>query len=1082
MNILWSFGNPMMILTLGFISAGFLFLVLGFAKAEGRAERPGLAPHAYREDFESGELKAWASYPPNQDTAYDPYVYPGRIQPGEAGRCLIVKCEPPWNQDQSLGAVKLLDLYLDAGFSVKFRYFLKTANPVGEIQVHLPLADGRRLVVGRKSPRLNAWTDVQLTWKDLLEQGQVGPSDSLLRLTALAIVAGVPAADPDMPIFLGLDDVEVCGLREMPFEFTEPQMTTLAEWPERIPLRHFRRGEALRIAGTFGFAPGTVELTVAPFTDREMAIITTPLRAGAGGLWKTAEIVLDGAAFPPGLYRGVVTARDEDRLLSSTPFAIFLESPDGPWTHPRVIVDARELARFRARFLSPAYAPVLERFLSRAKTYRELVRFEKVVYDIDQFPEKDWTASLPAWYKNRFMTYREALLTNSVTYTSGQDQAAGPFIKTLLLKLAAWPGWNHPWMEARGFHTYYPLGEFADAFATAYDAVFGLMSEEERRSVREGLLRNYVQPAFTTYVEHNQVTSNSSNWISHIAGGALISLLAMAHDDAALADLEPWLTGFLLKMHKYIATVVGREGSYGEGFRYYNFAMQSFARTLPPLERLFNIDLSGPLAGSHQETLWTTIVPRNISFGFGDTESYLKQEAQAWWIGTENGPMNSWAWLLEKTRDPHLAWLYRGLKEFDTVQEVVHETADIPAHEPSSLGTVRFFPEVGTAVFKSGWQEEDFCFVFRSGPFFNHQHLDQGSFYLADRGEVFLEERYDGEHHYYDDPVYRSHAIQPISHNTILLDRNPQSQKVGDPKGFAPGLNDQARLENYLDAEGLAFATGDIGRLYREKVRGLRRHMLFIKPRLLVLIDEALPADRDVELNLLFHTRWKKDIGIGPESVSFGKPGGTLYLFPLLPEKGTLEVFREPHFLYQYAAQPLIERGYLQISAPTKGRRLILANLLISNKQGEAPPVIGITAREEAATVRFPGAGGDWRLAVTRGGSVSLEDWAGDGLLLALDPRGGLFTAEATFVARNGARVVESPAKFAGQLRHSAAGFSGVFRLPADAVMKINSGGRPARVLLNGRPPDRITFSPETGGLSLACAAGETKIEVTHER
>ena len=103
-------------------------------------------------------------------------------------------------------------------------------------------------------------------------------------------------------------------------------------------------------------------------------------------------------------------------------------------------------------------------------------------------------------------------------------------------------------------------------------------------------------------------------------------------------------------MHKYIDRLRA-DGSYGEGFRYYNFAMQSFARTLPALLRLFHVDLAGPLSGSHQETLWTSIVQRNISFGFGDTESYLKQEAQAWWIGTENGSMNSWSWLLERPSD-----------------------------------------------------------------------------------------------------------------------------------------------------------------------------------------------------------------------------------------------------------------------------------------------------------------------------------------------------------------------------------------------------------------------------------------------
>ncbi len=1069
-------------LTLGLFSAAALLLLAAcLTKTEREANRSALASHTYREDFASGELRGWASYPPNQDTAYDPYIYPGKIRPRDPARCLVVKCEPPWNEDQSFGTVKLLEMFLDPSFSVKFRYFLKTPNWVGELRVHLPLADGRRLTFRRNDPPLNVWTDLELTWKGLVGQGQLDPGDDLLALTALAVTAEVPAADPDLPVFLGLADVEVRGLRAIPFEFTEPRTAVLDEWQERIPLRHFRGGEAFRIEGTLAFAADTVELDVMRLTDKTKVVFKTPLRAGSGGAWKTGDIILDGAALPPGLYRGVVTAAAAGRVLSRTPFIVFLEPPEAEWTHPRILAGGRELAGFRERLLSPRFAAVLERYLSRAGKFREQVPIEKIIYDIDQFPEKDWAVSLPAWYTDRIMLFREALSANSVAHISGRDEAAGPFIKAVLLKLAAFPAWNHPWMEARGFHTYYPVGEFADAFATAYDTVFDLLSDEERRAVRDGLLRNFVRPAFRTYVEHDQITANSSNWISHIAGGALVSLLAMAHDDPGLGDLEPWFSGFLLKMHAYISTVFGSDGSYGEGFRYYNFAMQSFSRTLPALERLFNIDLSGPMTGSHMETIWTSIVPRNISLGFGDTESYLKQEARAWWIGTENGPMNAWAWLLEKTRDPDLAWLYRSLKELDTLLEVQHETADIPAREPSSLGTVRFFPEVGTAVFKSGWREDDFTFVFRSGPFFNHQHLDQGSFYLADRGEVFLEEMYDGEHHYYDDPAYRSHAIQPISHNTILLDRNPQSQKTGDPKGFAAGLGDQARFEHSLEADGLAFVTGDIGRLYRNRIDRLRRHVLFVKPRHIVLVDEVLPGDKDVEINLLFHTRWKKDIRLRSGSVIFEKAGGTLHLYPLLPESPSLEIVCEPHFLHQYAAKPLIERGYLRVSAPAKGRRLVLANLLTSAGKGESPPVVETGAGDDTAEVKFPAAGGDWRVAVTRGQSVSLGDWGGDGILLALDPRGGIFTAAAGFVARTGVRIVESSETFAGQFSFSADGFAGTFRLEADALLKVKIGGRPGRVRLNGRPAGHFTFQPETGVLSLDLPAGESRIEVTHE-
>lgn len=1074
--------KTMMTFMLGSFSLTPLLAAFGLSKAAGSSDRSHLRPYAYSEGFDTGELRAWASYPPNQDTAYDPYIYPGRIRPGDPARCLVVRCEPPWSEAQTFGAAKLLDMVLDPGFSLQFRYFLKTANQGVELRVHLPLADGRRLVFRKTDPAANEWAEISLSWTDLAGQGLVGAGEQFLPLTALAITAEVPKADPDMPVFLGLDDVEVRGLREKEFDFSEPRMTSLDEWPEKIPLRHHRQGDSLIVEGRLDFSPDEVELGFSPLAEAESVVYSTRLASDDRRLWRTGKIILDAPRFPAGLYRGVVTARRKGDVLSRTPFLLFVESRAGDWSHPRILFGAGELERFRSRLLSPEFSPVLERFLSRSKSYREQIYFERIVYDIDQFPEKDWVASLPAWYKDRFMAFREALFANAVTYFSGRDESAGPFIKALLLKLAAWPRWNHPWMEARGFHTYYPLGEFADAFAIAYDAAFGLMTEDERRAVRDGLLRNYVIPAFRTYVEQNQVTANSSNWISHIAGGAVVSLLAIAHDSPDLADLEPWLSGFLLKMRRYISIVFGADGSYGEGFRYYNFAMQSFARTLPALERLFHIDLAGPILGSHQETLWTSIVPRNVSFGFGDTESYLKQEAQAWWIGTENGPMNSWAWLLEKTPDPYLAWLYHSLKEFDTVQEVLHETGGIPARDPSSLGPVRFFPDVGTAVFRSGWQEDDFVFVFRSGPFFNHQHMDQGSFYLADRDEIFLEERYDGEHHYYDDPVYRTHAIQPISHNTILVDRNPQSQKVGDPRGFAAGLNDQARLERYIDADGLAFVSGDIGALYRGKVRSLRRSVLYLKPRTILLVDEALPAEKDIELNLLFHTRWKKDIAVAPEHVAFRKDKGTLFLYPVLPGEAKKEILTEPHFLYQYAQMPLNERGYLQVSAPTRGRKLVMANLLTSAEKGGPVPALEVSRQDDGDVVRFSNEAGEWALAVSGGDSVAAGDWTSDGLLLAVGPGENVFAADAGFIARNGVKVMESPRKFVAQFRSSKSGLAAVVRFESDTALSLKISARPGHVLLNGKSLDHITYDSRTRVLSLSLPAGATRIQVQHER
>ncbi len=1056
-----------------------LGLLVGLAYSAMRSEEEPshIEPFIYEQSFSTGELVGWASYPPNQDTAYDPYVYPGKIRPDDPGICLVVRAEPPWNEDQLLGAVKIMDFILDRSFRLGFRFYLKTVDRSTELAVHFPLADGRRLIYRLPEPPQNRWAEIDLSWKDLLAAGLVSEKENKLRVTALALTARISRADPSVPIHLGLDDIRLCGIREKSFNFFEPEVTVLDEWKERIPRRHYRQGEIFRLSGDFGFLPDEVRLVISEFIDRNNIILDARLDQAKNKLWESGKILISPDRFPLGLYRGTITARKKAAVVSRTEFTLFVVSESKKPAHPRLFFGPGELRRFQERLNSDRFRPVLERFLSRARSYREELEPAKLVFDIDQFPEQDWIASLPAWYKDRFMAFREALFTNAVALLSGRDDEAGPFARALLLQLSSWPQWNHPWMERRGFHTYYPLGEFAEAFAVAYDAVFDQLSEEERKLARRGLMRNYIKPAYRTYVEQNQVTSNSSNWISHIAGGALLGLMAIAWDDAELGDLEPWLTGFILKEHRYITTVFGRDGSYGEGFRYYNFAMKSFAKTIPTLKRIFGLDLSAPFFGSHQETLWSSIVEKNLSFGFGDTESYLKQEAQAWWIGGESGPMNNWAWLLELSRDPSLAWLYGQLKEFDTLQEVLHETSDIRPERPESLGTVRFFPDVGTAVFRSGWTPEDFLFVFRSGPFFNHQHLDQGSFAFVDHGEVFLEERYDGEHHYYDDPVYRSHAIQPISHNTILLNRNPQSQKVGDPKGFAPGMNDQARLLHWLDAPDLAFVAGSLEKVYVDEVRQLKRNVVFLKPRSILLIDEIVPARAPIEVNRLFHTRWKKDICPGDWESRITKGSKVLRLVHLAPETAVKEILREPHFLYQYAARPLIERGYLQISDRTEKEKLIFADLLSAAPEGSPSPY-EIEKHKESVSIRRKMGERTQTVVLNLGSSISLGDWSSDALILASSSRGEIFLARGTTLSLEGGIKLHSDRPFYGLLRRD----NDLLELEANQEEKttVSLFGlvAPRRIVVNGRPFKDFRFDSSLSLLQISLPPGSSRILV----
>ncbi|GAI46604.1 unnamed protein product, partial [marine sediment metagenome] len=71
----------------------------------------------------------------------------------------------------------------------------------------------------------------------------------------------------------------------------------------------------------------------------------------------------------------------------------------------------------------------------------------------------------------------------------------------------------------------------------------------------------------------------------------------------------------------------------------------------------------------------------------------------------------------------------------------LYDVDDVPRKDPYDRNPVRVFRDYGNIVFKSGWEKDSFAFVMRAGPYINHDHLDQGSFWLADRGSTFIRER-----------------------------------------------------------------------------------------------------------------------------------------------------------------------------------------------------------------------------------------------------------------------------------------------------------------------------------------------------
>ena len=124
--------------------------------------------------------------------------------------------------------------------------------------------------------------------------------------------------------------------------------------------------------------------------------------------------------------------------------------------------------------------------------------------------------------------------------------------------------------------------------AAAYDWVYDLLSPTERQAIAAALYRKGIVQIFNEYVRDDRVSSATSNWISHVTGGGILSAVAVG-GEIADEDLEPYLTGMMLKLSRLVESTFDRDGDYGEGYGYHNFTMQSLSEIISVLAQNFGL-------------------------------------------------------------------------------------------------------------------------------------------------------------------------------------------------------------------------------------------------------------------------------------------------------------------------------------------------------------------------------------------------------------------------------------------------------------------------------------------------------------
>lgn len=1022
-------------------------LFSGIAEAETVLE-----PFTYHEGFETRELGAWAAYPHWEDTSFNEYFRTNTIVPGDPNISIEQVVTPYSNVDTYAGAQKLLDMYLVPGSTVRFRFYLKTNTSFEFVKIRLAAGADGTIDYIVKNPPSNRWEWVEAGFDDFIIENPRMSGKDRIKVNAVAVLAKLPDADPDMPFYFGLDDITIKGMRSLPFRFVEPVVGKLSEWKQYIPERCYHRGDLFILKGLWPLDAERVSLTVTSFTDPAKTLFSTDMSAD-NRLWALKKPpVLD---YPEGLYLGILRAFRGEEALSETEFTIHIAPQGMDGKHPRLWFDTKRREEIKARLNSEKFRTVADDIRNSARGLREKNPIESIVFDIDQFPEEKWLASLDGWF-DRIGIWRNGVYYNTLAYTFFDDRAAGEYARDLLTAISKFPYWVHPWFIKRGQFIYYPIGEAGSEFALGYDCLYDIMTENERAVIRDGLWKNIVLGCHRGYVVNNLTTNSTSNWVSNIVSGSLMCQTAMYGDSPAETD-ELVLTGALLKEYNLIQNGFGSDGGYGEPNGYYAFTMDGLSEALPAIENVFGIDMSAKIDRSYTELIWAGNIKKKYTYYYGKSSGELR-------------PLTRWAWLLPKYKDPLLGWFYNYMKSGETFMDALYETENVPREEPYEQNPVRVFRDIGTTVFKSGWNEDDFIFVMRTGPFYNHQFMDQGSFWLSDRGSLFIERRHGSTEPYMGAVLYEPSYIQPVSHSTILIDHNSQSQRTGDTLHFAEGFDDRASVTHFLDGGCAAFSSGDIGKLYWGKVESMQRNVLYIKPRTLLMLDTITPVDNDVDVTFLYQTLRLQNIAAGADESTISKNGASLHIMHLWPEKREVKAVETPHYLYTLLREkPLVKEGMLTVTVRTDGRPLVAANLLATTPEGEACDaafkkgdgcVSGIASGTQFAFTTRPGFQYSWAGTLTDALTVAVK---GD----------DIFAALCTKLEKDGRLLLASDAPITCDITQSRI----KYYLGCDSTVTCRVEAMPQTVTVNGAETRRYTYNAAEGTITLELPSGEGTLE-----
>lgn len=762
----------------------------------------------FREDFSKG-IPAWMSFPLAQDVGYDPTIYTV-LRSG--GAVLVRDIVAQYDEHQlRMGMIRPLSFHATAASEFRLEYSLQTSGRIARAKLTIGSVSGKQYT--SDLPPQTGRQQVQISGNTL----GIAPSGDDIETTVVEAVVEKPAWGSHNQ--LTLFSFGVKAQRVPPISLRAPRLT---------------HSEGMQVSVADQISTPEKPLTIRTEPPGEPETLT--LSDGAGREISRSNfagtVTPDLSRASPGLWTAIV-----ESTAGRTEFRFLVLNTRNP--HPRVLLSAARLAQLKNNSL------LREVIRRRSEQLSAAIVFNPWAGEnIEQLSPVSVLVGLPQYF-TQMENYSNAASLAALDYVLNDNSRGLGLARKILLGTSAWPSWTPPWFAVHGLHTYYGTGIFSARLALAYDLIADQLSPQEKSQIANGFLHNAIDPAIDEYFLNDRLPIGASNHMAHAVGGAIADCIALE------GDVPDWEERFAPKLAQLIAShdllmkgLFPGDGSEAEPAGYEDFAMEGMSWGASALDSL---GIQSPGLENMLQAFWWERYIRirgDLMLDSGDFDGDLSS-------------LPGFAWSAEHTHDPSLRAFYedgnsrtvkaishlqdteRALKSPPGLLDLVCCTESSPPSPPAATPS-RVFALRGSAVLRSGWNEDDTLISLRAGPWFNHEHHDQGTFQVAAFGERLIGEA--GYSDYYKDPGYLDYFTQATGHNTVIVDNNPFSQ--GDYDGrYWKAFRTRPSIASHLFSQDFDYLTADLAPAYKGTLQRFTREYLFFKPGLLIIRDRLSSTD-----------------------------------------------------------------------------------------------------------------------------------------------------------------------------------------------------------------------------------------------